>query len=51
MKNNKTANIIFRLKESKKQEILKFAYDNGISVTDLMILCFDNYKKSIKEEK
>lgn len=44
MKNNKTANIIFRLEEKKKQEILKFAYDNKLSVTDLMIIAFDSYK-------
>lgn len=51
MKNNKTANIIFRLEEKKKQEILRFAYDNRLSVTDVMLLAFDNYKKLIKEEK
>ena len=51
MKKNKTENIIFRLEESKKQEILKFAYENKLTITELMLLSFDNYKKSKGEEK
>lgn len=45
MKNNKTEVINFRVTKSKKQEILKLAYELNLSITDLMIKSYERYKK------
>lgn len=51
MKNNKTQVINFRLSKDKKQEILKLAYELDISITDLMLISYENYKKYCFENK
>lgn len=49
MKNNKIQVINFRVSEEKKQEILRIAYENDLSVTDLMLKAYEFYKKIIIE--
>lgn len=51
MKKNKTQVINFRVNEEKKQEILKLAYELQISITDLMLQSYENYKKYCFENK
>lgn len=45
MNNNKTQVINFRVSEEKKQEILKLSYELDISITELMLQSYENYKK------
>jgi len=43
-KKNKSETINFRVTEKEKQEILKLAYERGLTITDLFMHALENYK-------
>lgn len=44
-KKNKSETINFRVTKKEKQEILKLAYERGLTITDLFMYALENYKK------
>ncbi|MEM3713887.1 MAG: hypothetical protein QXF82_02940 [Nitrososphaeria archaeon] len=41
----KTDVITIRVRKDTKQQILKFAYENNMTITEVLIYGFENFKK------